>query len=416
MNTPILLLALALQANALTIDQAVESALANHPDARVAQGQSQAAQARARQTKGSLLPQARLSASYDLATRHQYGLPSSSGDSWGAAVSGDQLLWDFGRSSNRWRAALASAASTSQGTEATGNDLVLDVRLAFIDTLQSQALVAVGRQTLENQERHLTQTQQFVEAGTRPAIDLAKLRTQVASARSALIRVQNDLLVAKARLNLAMGRTGGTDYPIAAASLPALEIEGGATEELFAAAVEHRPELAAQRSSLVAQELGVKIAEQQLLPSLKLGAAAGYSANELTEPGWNASVGLNLSWTLFDGFASPAGAEAERATLIVEQARLTGREQQLWQEIESARGTVGSAKAALAATEQGVQSARELLLLAEARYAEGVGDALELSDAELELANAEVQWVQSQYDVAAARAQLLRAVGRRDWR
>jgi len=257
---------------------------------------------------------------------------------------------------------------------------------------------------------------QFVEAGTRPAIDLAKLRTQVASARSSLIRAENNLQVAKARLNQAMGRTGGTDFELAATSLPAIELEGGSTGDLFEAARQSRPELAAQRSSIRAQELGVSIAEQQLLPSLRVGAAAGYSASELTEPGWNGSLGLSLSWTLFDGFASPAGTEAERATLLVEQARLTGREQQLWQEIESARGTVGSAKAALAAAEQGVQSARELLQLAEARYAEGVGDALELSDAELELANAEVQKVQSEYDVAAARAQLLRAVGRREWR
>jgi outer membrane protein len=125
---------------------------------------------------------------------------------------------------------------------------------------------------------------------------------------------------------------------------------------------------------------------------------------------------VNLSWTLFDGLASPAAVDAARAQLVVQKARLTGVEQQVWQEIEQARIAVASSRAELESAEQGVVSARDLLRLAEERYDAGVGNSLELSDAQLEVANASAQRVRVEFDVASARAQLLRALGRRDWR
>ncbi|HWM84921.1 MAG TPA: TolC family protein, partial [Kofleriaceae bacterium] len=152
-----------------------------------------------------------------------------------------------------------------------------------------------------------------------------------------------------------------------------------------------------------------------LLPSLRLGADASYSGQEFADPGFGATVGVSLSWNLFDGLASPAAADAARAQLVVQEARLSGVQQQVWQEIEQARIAVGSASAELVSAEQAVVSARELLRLAEERYGAGVGNSLELSDAELELASASGQRVRVEYDVAAARAQLLRALGRRDW-
>ncbi|MGI5864266.1 MAG: TolC family protein [Myxococcales bacterium] len=415
MNTPILLLALALQASPLTIEQAVETALSNHPDLRAASSQADSASARARASRGPLLPQVRASASAGYGARDPWEQAIVSNGDLGAAVSADVLLYDFGRTRNQWRSAQASAEATAHSAQAVAADVVLNVRLAFFDVLESEALVRVGRETLANELRHLQQIEQFVEAGTRPAIDLAKLRTTVATARAALVRAESNLQIAKARLNQAMGVTASTDYEVARSSLPPLALEAEATDVLFARAVDNRPELAAQRSSIRASELSVKVAEKRLWPSLQLGAGLSYFADDILAPGWSASLGLTLSWTLFDGLAAPANEEAERANVVTAQARLTGQEQQIWTEVDTALVDLGSAKAELEAARQGLVSARELLSLAEARYAEGVGSSIELSDAQLELSNAEVQVVRGEYDVAAARARLLRAIGERDW-
>jgi outer membrane protein len=50
--------------------------------------------------------------------------------------------------------------------------------------------------------------------------------------------------------------------------------------------------------------------------------------------------------------------------------------------------------------------------LAEGRYDAGVGNVIELGDAQVALTSAEVQAVQADYNISSARAQLLNALGR----
>jgi outer membrane protein len=169
-------------------------------------------------------------------------------------------------------------------------------------------------------------------------------------------------------------------------------------------------------ASIRGQEYDVNAAKGWLLPSLRLGADAGYSGSDFADPTFSSSVGVTLSWTLFDGFASPAAVDGARAQLVIEQARLSSVDQQVWEELEEARIAVASARAELVSAESAVESSRELRRMAEERYGAGVGSSLELADAELELANASAQRIRVEFDIAAARAQLLRALGRRDWR
>ena len=405
----------------LTIDDAVGTALANHPDVVAAGAQIEIADAQARQARAPLLPQLDLTGRYgyswtDSGSATNATADSSSGDSYSATLSGGLLLWDFGQSANRWRSAKAATAAAEGDAETVRQTTILNARLAFLDALETRALIQVARETLTNQERHLGQTEEFVRIGTRPVIDLAKLRTQVAAAKAALIRADNDHLTAKARLNRAMGVSRSLDYEVAPAPLPPLADENRPTAELYAATIGLRPEHTAQLASIRGQEASVRAARAWLLPSLHLGTDAGYSGRDFGDPVLGATVGVTLSWTLLDGLSSPAAADAAGAQLTVQRSRLTGVEQQVWEEIEEARIAVASSRAELEAAELGVGSARDLLRLAEERYAAGVGNSLELSDAQLELASASAQRVRSEFDVAAARAQLLRALGRRDWR
>ena len=81
--------------------------------------------------------------------------------------------------------------------------------------------------------------------------------------------------------------------------------------------------------------------------------------------------------------------------LDVEQARLAGR----------------TAKVSISATEEAVVNAREQLRLAEASYSQGVGNIIQLGDAQVAETSAAAQRVQADFNLAIARAQLLLALG-----
>ena len=70
-----------------------------------------------------------------------------------------------------------------------------------------------------------------------------------------------------------------------------------------------------------------------------------------------------------------------------------------------------AAKATITAAEEALVNARDQLSLAEARYKQGLGSVIELDDAQVAYTTAAAQAVQARFGLAAARAQLLAALG-----
>ncbi len=115
------------------------------------------------------------------------------------------MIWDFGQTPNRWRAARARAVALGDNARATRLEAIADVRTAYFRASAQKSLVGVARQTLANRQRHLEQIRGFVHAGTAPDIDLAQAVADEANARVQVIRAENGYAVARAQLNQAMG-------------------------------------------------------------------------------------------------------------------------------------------------------------------------------------------------------------------
>jgi outer membrane protein len=216
-----------------------------------------------------------------------------------------------------------------------------------------------------------------------------------------------------AQLNQAMGVEAGTGYTLADDELPAVAGESDTPEALIDRAVRARPELAALALQREAQERTVRSLQGGYGPALSAtagGLATGGSLDRLV-PNW--FVGASLSWSLFSGGFTTGQVREARGSL----AALTGQQEalrlQVRVEVEQARLGVAAAKATIAAADEALKSGREQLRLAEARYTTGLGSAIELDDAQVAFSNARAQQVQARYGLAAARAQLMTAVGMR---
>src|SRR5947209_20322948 len=169
----------------LTLDQAVETARAHQPQLRQAHASTDAARAVADEARAPLLPQITASAGYERGTANfisRPGVPNTNAN--GSGTSGTtynffssgitvyQLLYDFGQTSQRWRAQQAFAESAAQLEVSALQQIELTVRATFFGARANKVLVAVAEETVANLQRHLDQTQAFVQAGTRPDIDL----------------------------------------------------------------------------------------------------------------------------------------------------------------------------------------------------------------------------------------------------
>jgi outer membrane protein len=228
----------------------------------------------------------------------------------------------------------------------------------------------------------------------------------------ALLRAQNGYAGAKENLKLVMGVGDERDYEVNDDTLASLPEEEAPLAELLAAAHSARPDVSALELALRAQELRTRAAKGRFGPALTANANASKAGIKLGELTTNLFVGASVSWALSEGGAALGALRESQANQRGLEADLLALLQRIRVDLEQARLTIRAAKATVEASDEALANARARLGLAEGRYEAGVGNAIELGDAQLALTSAAAQRVQSDYTLAIARAQLLSALGK----
>jgi outer membrane protein len=425
---------------ALTLHQAEQTALQNQPNVLAARGLQEAAEGRVEEARAGYLPQVTLTGTYERSTGNFAARPgtlpqtlttSGAGGGMGTTVmagstpigwdpkfnfyqfnaGASQLIYDFGQTSNRWASAGASRDAAGDNTRTATLQTLLNVRRASFTARANRDLVAVADETVRNQEKHVEQTQAFVRTGIQPDINLATVMTALANAKVQLVTARNNFVVSEAQLSQAMGVPVSEQYALSDQEIPPITGEGGPPAPLVEHAEKNRPELANLINQRHAQELTVKSVNGAYGPSLSAIANlsdTGVAIDSLA-PNWY--VGLGLTWNILQGGLTRGQVREAKGTL----QNLTGQEQalrlQVQVDVEQGRLGVQAATATIGASDEALVNARSQLTLAEKRYEHGLGSAVELGDAQVAYTTAEAQVVQAKFNLAAARAQLLAALG-----
>ena len=259
-------IALLAAAQVVTLDEAVQSAREHQPQLRQAQAGTAAAAARARAALAPLLPQVSATAGYDrriasggpTVVTTTGGAISTAQNAFSDSVAAQLLVFDFGSQLNRLRSARAQADAQAASERATALQVDFNVRAAYFDAWANRALVQVARDNLANLQKHLQQTEGFVQAGTHPEIDVIQARADTANARVTLINAENAYQTSKLNLNAAMGVQGSTDYDIADTQMPAIQGEDALLDALLDEANRARPEVQSLEEQIRADQLSVR--------------------------------------------------------------------------------------------------------------------------------------------------------------
>jgi len=410
----------------LTLADAETTTLAHQPQLRVARAATDAALARANEARAPILPQVNGVASYQRTTANFAARPGSvptgvattttnsynTYNYWSFGVTLSQFIWDFGTTTDRWGAAKATAKSQAEQERTTRATSLLNVRAAYYTARANRALADVARENVTNQDQHLRQIEGFVKVGQRPEIDLAQARSDYATAKAQLISSDNNYATAKAQLNLAMGVDGPAEFEVSTEELTPVTGEDLPPAELVDEARHARPELAVLEQQIHAQKLTITSARGGYFPSLSASMSVTDAGTDITNLGWNWNVLVNANWNLFGGLSTYSQMKEGEANVRGLEAQRDALRQQIYLDVEQARLAVRANKATLHATDEALVNARERLRLAEGRYSSGIGSVIELGDAQIAVATAGAQRTQAEFNLALARSQLVRALGR----
>jgi outer membrane protein TolC len=245
----------------------------------------------------------------------------------------------------------------------------------------------------------------------------------VANGRVNVIRAQNAVSLARVALNTAMGIA--VNAPTEVKDLLAYQQFPMNRDELVGEAIKNRPEYRQVKAQADAADAAVRQTFRDYFPNLFGSSTYGVtgvtgtpafnsrSTNGFTDSGNEWSVGLSLSWSIFDGGGKLARHKEAKANLEAAQARVRDTELQVWQSVEQSYLNLGEAEERIGAAGKAVESAEENYQLARGRFDAGVANIIELTDAQLALTQAQSTEAQALSDYRIAIANLERALGRR---
>jgi outer membrane protein len=115
---------------------------------------------------------------------------------------------------------------------------------------------------------------------------------------------------------------------------------------------------------------------------------------------------------LFQGLGTTYALRQAKANLRAAQANTEVLTLDITREVEQSCLDVNAAREVIRATRKAREAAAENLRLAAGRYKTGVGNIIEVTDAQVQFAQSDLNYVRALYDYKVAEARLDKAVGK----
>jgi outer membrane protein len=296
-------------------------------------------------------------------------------------------------------------AAEAELAEARGT-LHLRVKEAYLRGLIAKQMTAVQEAKLTAAEELRRTTQAQFEAGKGIEASVQRVQAEVSRAKRSLTTARNEESKAALELFAAMG-VDPTSHIAVSDGLTFTEALDP-LESYVSLAKEKRGSIAAARARAQASAADVRAAEKQRSPQLYAQAMGDVASNRM---GTGVTLGLTLSFPIFDGGRIRAEVDQSKAMRSRAEAELADAEisvetevRQAWLDVQTAKSNKESAEASVVAA----QSAYEVTAL---RVSAGKGILLEQLDALQSLTEAKADLAQALYEHQLALAKLDRATG-----
>jgi outer membrane protein TolC len=313
------------------------------------------------------------------------------------------------------------------------NNIILQIVSSYWNVVLARDNLSVQQKSLDEAQKSYDHDKKALSLGALPPLDIYRSESQVASRRVGVIQAEYsvkqaedqfrqdigaDLVPAIRALDLDM-----TDQPQPVGELPTMDIPTA-----LARAIANRPELEAAHQQLAADELTIRLAHNNLKPDLELsGFYWGNGLNGFEAGVVNTGIGTSLSQSF--RFTFPAygatlslalpiknhGAEANLADSLVSRRRNQyqerGTNQNISLEVTNAVHALEATKLGMEAAKVAVDLARDTLHADERKYELGAEPVFFVLDAQTQLAQAELNLIQSEVNFQLAVTQVDHATG-----
>ena len=399
----------------VSLAQAQQTALQNHPRIASATFEAQASAFQVREARSAYYPTV---ASNLTGVGTERGSVLSAGAVTTSSIYsrgstdlvGNQLVTDFGRTGSLVETAKLRSDARNANVTNTRAQVLLEVQDAYYEGLAALAVQTVAKATLDLRRLTLRQVSALADSALRSKIDVSFAQVTVSQAELDLIRAENDARASHARLSAAMGYGRDQSFTLADEELPGPLSQD--VDKMIAEALRDRPDLATLRLNWDALKSYADAERKLHNPSVTIGVVTGVTPvrDERLPETYNAA-GFNMNIPVFNGGLFKARREEAESHAAAADKDVHALALAVARDVQVAWLDANDAFQRLDVTARMVDEANEALRLAQARYDNALGSIVELNQAQLNQTTAEIAAASAKYEYLARRANLSYAMG-----
>ncbi|MFO0611821.1 MAG: TolC family protein [Polyangiaceae bacterium] len=396
------------RADGLTLRRAIDLSRENNERARAAELRVEVAEGQVQSARGAFLPTLTLGLSGTGNARSDRNGDNFSGS--GTVTLRQPLLKPSAIPSLRASNFNLDAAKSSATDDLLG--LEFDTARAFIAVVEAQRVLTAANARLERANADLEDVQARVDAELVSSNDATRAKLDVSSAKRAVTSGEAKLGQARLALALLVGAEVTEDVEEASTLVHDAEAFIGVSADLSKTAMSNRPDLATLHSQTLAAKASADEPLYRIIPSIDLTMQFQANPNPATGTPWDGeSATLSLTWVIFDGGIRYGDKRSRDAQ--AQQAELNEKalERTIDSSVRTALVAVGAAQANVKEAKNAVDIAAANSEETEILYKKGLARAIELTDANGSLYDAEVAYAEAQLDLAQAYLDVKLALG-----
>jgi outer membrane protein len=404
-----------------TLQQCLDRALDQNSDVLVAKKHLEEAAGAIVEARADFLPSLTSYANYEWLQASYATLDNTVSNRsyiWNVDIRLTETIYAGGAVRARMDIARLQQQSRTLDYEATVDQVIMDVRVAFYDILRNQSDVAVHEQAVSFLSEEVKNERDRLDVGTGQKLNVLRAEVNLALEQSALVDSRNRLHNSYLRLSGLLS----IPYSIEQDEVPfgvdgALGYDKSALElnDCLSRAVLQRPELTTRENDVKVQKKQLIVDHSEVLPHLDL--FTGYDVvsqpdRSYAEDHYDGYVaGVEASWHIFDGFATKGRMNATRARAEAAEISYDALYRGIQTEVVTDYRDLQRAEENIHTQTANVQLASESLNLAKANFDLGLSSQLELLQSRLDLTRAETAELSARFEYNAALARLQRAMG-----
>ena len=392
-------------AQALPVQEAVQTALTNNPNLQRTEQSIRIAEESLKSARGQ--KGISVNASSSINANKYEGVESSEHAS--TSLNASLPLYSGGRLESAIKSAELGIEISKLDFSQAQDDLIHNVVTAYVNALENLATTKVDLENEQNLSEHEKMIAAQFAAGAKAKIDLLRAQVETSNALQNAAKSQASYEVALTNLATLMSTDSIVNLSVEEFDTH-LELDD--IEKYLTEADESRCDLKSDALKIEQGELKVTSAKSGWLPNVSASVGTDFNAASRR---WHitpdASAGISASWSIFDSGVTRAAVDS--AKVEVEQLKLAMASDidSVHENVVTAHKNLRIALLRLTTTQRAVELAEEERYIATERYNAGEGILLDILDAELALSTAKKNNVSARYDVIRYSFDLAHATG-----